>query len=138
MGEILAGTPQNNILYGLGGNDTLEGGAGDDALVGGLGADTFIYDLDPLIDNGNDIISGYSSLEGDIIVLQNAGGITISDLDDVLDFTINAGGKYEASLLHNNLTTSAGTIVFDNLAIAAGTTINFSLNPDFTVVLQHQ
>jgi len=129
----LVGTGGDNIIYGFGGNDTLNGGLGNDVLVGGLGGDAFAYNLS--IDNGNDTILDYNFLDGDIIALQTAGGTTINDLSDVLDFTINAGGQYEASLLQNDLATSAGTIIFDNLTVGAGTKVKFSLNPEYTVVL---
>ena len=123
MDSGLTGDSDANVIKGLVGNDT---------LTGGLGDDIFVYDLS--IDNGNDTILDYNFPEGDIIALQNAGGITMNDLDVVLDLTINAGG-FVASLLQNDLVTSAGTITFDNLAPVAGTIIQFSLNPEFTVIL---
>ena len=55
----------NDKLYGDVGNDTLNGGKGNDTLTGGNGKDIFFF----ASSEGNDVITDYSSAQGDLIRL---------------------------------------------------------------------
>ena len=83
-----------DVLYGDEGNDTIEGrahsdrifgGAGDDFIAGGdcadtisggLGADAFIFRTG---DKGIDVISDFSSTEGDFLIFDGVSAVTRGD-----------------------------------------------------------
>jgi len=78
LNDTLFGDDGNDILFGEAGMDTLSGGAGDDTLNGGLGtdsltggsgADRFVFDTAISSPANVDVITGFSSSDGDKIVL---------------------------------------------------------------------
>lgn len=69
--DRLEGGAGNDVLNGGAGKDMLIGGLGDDTLTGGAGADRFVFD--GLLDNGKDVITDFSSADGDKLVFS---GIT--------------------------------------------------------------
>ncbi|MGY2443454.1 M10 family metallopeptidase, partial [Pseudomonas sp. SDO52101_S400] len=67
----LLGNAQNNVLIGNASNNVLNGGAGADTLTGGGGADTFVFGAvnEMGLGNNRDVITDFSSLQGDKIDL---------------------------------------------------------------------
>ncbi len=95
----LHGDAGNDKITGGSGDDTINGGAGDDQLDGGAGQDTFVFS--PADGNGDDVISGLTSLENDAIDLSayNLKEADLMNLIDVfgtnvrIDLTSVGGGK---------------------------------------------
>ena len=71
---------------GADGRDVLNGGDGNDRLTGGAGADIFVLDKS---DSGTDIITDFSVLDGDKILIDKANG----SRDDTID-KLNRAGYY--------------------------------------------
>ncbi|WP_291297296.1 Ig-like domain-containing protein [Elioraea sp.] len=71
---VADGGAGNDALVGGIRNDSLTGGDGDDVLTGGLGADRFLFDSD----DGTDIITDFSTIQGDKVVLEGGGGPVIA------------------------------------------------------------
>ena len=63
--DELIGGSGNDVLRGWSGDDWLTGGAGDDEISGGAGADTI------RLSKGNDLIFGFSVIEGDRLELES-------------------------------------------------------------------
>lgn len=85
--DRLRGGVANDVLYGGLGDDKLDGGPGDDnlkgeggtdTLTGGSGADYFNY---PEYDGSTDIITDYSSADGDTVT---AASFSVRGADTVL------------------------------------------------------
>jgi Ca2+-binding RTX toxin-like protein len=68
----LVGTAFADVISGGGGNDSILGGLGKDILTGGTGADIFRFDTTLSITTSPDIITDFSSTDGDVIQLENA------------------------------------------------------------------
>ena len=68
--DELIGGSSNDVLRGGNGGDWLTGGAGDDEISGGAGADSI------RLSEGNDLIFGFSVIEGDRLELEK--GMTFS------------------------------------------------------------
>ena len=68
--DELIGGSGNDVLRGGNGGDWLTGGAGDDEISGGAGADSI------RLSEGNDLIFGFSVIEGDRLELE--AGMTFS------------------------------------------------------------
>ncbi|TDK54155.1 calcium-binding protein, partial [Pseudomonas moraviensis] len=68
---IATGNSLSNTLTGNSANNVLSGGAGSDTLIGGAGADTFVFGAvnEMGIGAGRDVITDFSSLQGDKIDL---------------------------------------------------------------------
>jgi Ca2+-binding RTX toxin-like protein len=93
--DILNGGEGNDLLKGGRGNDTLLGGVGDDylnggteldRLTGGAGADQFVFDTVPNSRTNVDIITDFSSSNGDKLVFEDtvfarlSGGVNADTL----------------------------------------------------------
>lgn len=99
--NILDGGLGNDVLSGGGGNDKLTGGAGKDSMSGGAGADTFIF-VSPNDSAANmDVITDFSSKDGDKINLHGifAGKATFlgtgafsGGANAEVNYTTNAAG----------------------------------------------
>lgn len=63
--DSILGNSGNDKLYGDAGNDTLNGGKGNDTLTGGAGKDVFFF----ASSEGNDVITDYTTTQGDLIRL---------------------------------------------------------------------
>ena len=75
--DVLRGGRGRDVLRGGSGNDFLQGGPGTDILTGGSGADIFYFGPS----SGQDIITDFSSWEGDsIIVNRSSFGLQASTL----------------------------------------------------------
>ena len=74
--DTLGGGIGNDILYGADGNDILAGGDGADSLYGGYGDDTYLFNLG----DGQDIISDYDPINGNLDVLTFGEGIRKEDV----------------------------------------------------------
>ncbi|MFC1237615.1 DUF5801 repeats-in-toxin domain-containing protein [Vibrio sp. F74] len=68
---MLLGTDGADILVGGAGGDLLIGGAGDDILTGAGGADQFIWTQSDFVSDSVDIITDFSTTEGDTINLSD-------------------------------------------------------------------
>jgi Ca2+-binding RTX toxin-like protein len=68
--DTLVGLAGDDSLDGGTGNDTLNGGPGNDTLTGGTGADCFYYNS---LADANDIITDFSSADGDKICISASG-----------------------------------------------------------------
>jgi Ca2+-binding RTX toxin-like protein len=89
--DVLYGGRGNDVLYGGQGNDLMAGGLGDDTLIGGPGADRYFFNLN----NGRDLILGFSGAEGDKL---DFGGQTYTAVDDGNGgtlFTLSGGGTVD-------------------------------------------
>jgi Ca2+-binding RTX toxin-like protein len=67
--NVLNGGAGNDTLVGGSGNDRLIGGEGTDSLTGGTGADTYVFGSVAEMGVGTlrDVISGFKSLDGDLL-----------------------------------------------------------------------
>jgi Ca2+-binding RTX toxin-like protein len=74
--DALLGGAGDDYLQGEEGNDTLDGGAGNDALIGGAGNNTYLFGRG---DGQDTVISGASSVAGQINVLQFKAGVLPGD-----------------------------------------------------------
>jgi Ca2+-binding RTX toxin-like protein len=74
--DSLLGGAGDDYLQGEDGNDTLDGGSGNDALVGGAGNNTYLFGRG---DGQDTVISGVSSVAGQINVLQFKAGVLPND-----------------------------------------------------------
>lgn len=76
LGNILMGMDGDDTLIGGGGTasalDSLSGGLGQDTLTGGAGRDLFCF-FSPHQLEGDDVITDFSALEGDKILVSAAG-----------------------------------------------------------------
>jgi Ca2+-binding RTX toxin-like protein len=68
----LVGTAFADVISGGDGNDSILGGLGKDILTGGTEADIFRFDTTLSITASPDIITDFSSTDGDVIQLENA------------------------------------------------------------------
>ena len=69
-GNVMFGGVGDDTLSGYGGTDILDGGLGDDTLTGGADNDRFVFDA---LGWGNDVITDYSSAEGDRVAIEHVG-----------------------------------------------------------------
>jgi Ca2+-binding RTX toxin-like protein len=84
--DNLIGGNGADLLEGGDGDDQLEGGAGADTLVGGSGADRFFYRQADLLDGSIDVIQGFSSAQGDKILLSMIDADLSTALNDKFVF----------------------------------------------------
>ena len=103
--DILSGGDGNDSLYGGAGNDTLIGGLGEDILTGGDDHDIFKWTANDVAgtttsSHQKDIITDFSTTQGDQLdladVLQGEG----STLDSYLTFAKSADGKDAVISVH--------------------------------------
>jgi len=89
-GDAINGTGNalDNLLTGNGSDNVLVGGAGKDTLVGGIGADVFalLSAADSAADTLRDIISDFSSADGDTVDLSALDANTATGGDDAFSF----------------------------------------------------
>jgi serralysin len=123
LGNVLVGNTGNNVLNGGAGQDTLIGGIGTDTLIGGVGADRFVFSaLNELgIGSGRDVISDFSSLQGDKIDLSKFDA-------NVLTATLN-----KFSFIDSNEFTTAGQLRFVDHILYGN--VNGDLGADFEIQL---
>ena len=81
------------------------GGAGDDLMVGGLGSDQFV------MSKGHDLIQDFDPLDGDLVLVEDPGLISINETDSGLMLTLE---KTDNSLFLKGLTSDdvAGYAIF--------------------------
>ena len=75
----MTGNRGKNTLSGLAGDDTLEGGLGNDVLTGGEGADHFVFSTATA---GNDTITDFTAVDGDLLVFSGLEVGTFVYLED--------------------------------------------------------
>ena len=121
-----------NIIHGLGGDDVIKGsdsddeihgGAGNDTLTGNGGSDTFIYAFD---NAGNDTITDFSLVEGDILHLADLlEGEEVTSLDQYLSFSlVGADTVISIDRDGDNATTSdQHTLTLQDIDLTSGGTL---------------
>jgi VCBS repeat-containing protein len=95
--DVIWGGGNDNILDGGAGNDSLAGGIKTDHMTGGLGKDKFIFTATA----GNDVITDFSSDEGDSIHLYyRSSTLSVAEpesvgvwLSETIEFTLNGGSS---------------------------------------------
>ncbi len=88
--DVLYGGADNDTIFGGGGDDALYGGTGSDSLQGG-GGDDYLWIADG---SGNDTLIGGEINEtsmGDSLLVQSAGGVTITLSGDETGTAISSG-----------------------------------------------
>ena len=99
--DSILGNSGNDKLYGDVGNDTLNGGKGNDTLTGGTGKDVFFF----ASSEGNDIITDYSSTQGDLIRLGTSSMSTSMSGNNVIlkvstgKITVNNAKSQQVSVI---------------------------------------
>ncbi|MDY6983046.1 MAG: hypothetical protein SV422_08160, partial [Pseudomonadota bacterium] len=73
--DLIEGLAGNDSISGLDGDDTLSGGSGNDTLTGGIGADSFVFSFSFNLLFNTDVITDFSTSDGDKIML---GGVLFS------------------------------------------------------------
>lgn len=98
--DYLAGVGGVDVLYGMEGDDILDGGTGDDVVSGGTGNDVMtggagsdVFEISAG-DGGDNTITDFSQLDGDIIVFENTYGI--SDLAGLIALLSGTGDGDDA------------------------------------------
>lgn len=93
---MLTGNSGNNILTGGNVADTLICGAGSDSMSGGLGADTFDFNAisESLVGVNRDVITDFSSAQGDKIDLSGIDANTTVANDQLFSSTIITSGAF--------------------------------------------
>ncbi len=92
--DKLTGGADNDTLSGGDGNDTLNGGTGDDRMTGGAGADHFEFTNR----GGNDVITDFSTKQGDRIALDAAlwdGDLAKDDVVGQFAKVVNGSIEFE-------------------------------------------
>ncbi|MBT8155915.1 S8 family serine peptidase [Epibacterium ulvae] len=115
--DLLEGGADNDKLIGHEGNDTLVGGAGRDVLRGDEGADTYVFDLEDA--DTLDVLFGFSSEEGDTIVVEGLDG----DDDVTFDLLFKDNGSVFLEAEVNGETTRLAKLVDfqdDDLTVEMG------------------
>lgn len=115
----------DDVLDGGDGNDVLEGGPGWDVLTGGAGADTFNYR--PADIGERDIITDFSSKEGDIINLGLIDANSKTAKNDAFSFIGEGAFTKVAGQLHY-VQVEGGIVVEGDL--------NGDAKADFSIFLQ--
>jgi Ca2+-binding RTX toxin-like protein len=68
--DLLLGGDGADVLFGGSEDDVLFGELGDDTMTGGTGADTFVW-LNTDAENGTDIVTDFSTSDGDVLDLRD-------------------------------------------------------------------
>jgi len=123
--DTLDGGNGNDALDGGNGNDVLIGGQGSDLLIGAAGADRFDFNsmFDSLLGGNRDVISDFSSAQGDKIDLAS------------LDANTGLTGNQAFSFIGSAEFTGAGQIRFDAATGAIQCNVDGSLSADFEIGL---
>ena len=111
--DTIIGGADNDRLFGSGGDDILNGGDGEDTLQGGSGADTLtggskadVFKF-ALMTDGTDIITDFSSTEGDKIQVVAANfGLTVGA-------TAILAAAYSGTNAQFRYSTMDGRLLFD-------------------------
>ena len=131
------GNAQDNVIIGNAGNNRIVGGLGRDTLTGNAGADRFVFNR--LEDSasggfGADLITDFSSAEGDRIRLTGIDAVSATAQDDAFAFigtsafsaagqvrTFVSGGVTNVAInTDNNLATTEMVIALTgNLTLSA-------------------
>ena len=102
LGDSINGGDGNDVLSGNAGADQLTGGPGSDILTGGAGADSFIFtalsEFGPA--SAPDVITDFSSLDGDKIRLDQIDANTAASGNQAFAFLGTAGFSGIAGQLH--------------------------------------
>ncbi|OJX70395.1 hypothetical protein [Magnetospirillum sp. 64-120] len=114
----------NDTLNGGAGNDTLVGNGGNDQLTGGADADQFLFyssafDVAAL---GTDIITDFSSAQGDTVALSVA---TFSGLGSAGPFA-DGTDYFESSTLQSSYGSGAGIIVVGDSTGTGGVSLYYA------------
>ncbi len=102
LGDSINGGDGNDVINGNAGADSLTGGPGSDILTGGAGADSFIFtalsDFGPA--SAPDVITDFSSLDGDKIRLDPIDASTVASGNQAFTFLGTAGFTGVPGQLH--------------------------------------
>jgi Ca2+-binding RTX toxin-like protein len=99
-GLPLIGTSGDDYLAGDSGNNTLNGGAGNDTLVGGTGNDAYLFNLG----GGQDTISEYDSIAGNVDTIRFGAGITADTITfsrNGYDLVLSINGTTDQLTIYN-------------------------------------
>jgi T1SS-143 domain-containing protein len=128
----LNGTSGNDTLESNGDAEILVGGLGNDTLTGGGEADIFGFNLG--VDDGDDTITDFTGSEDILkfIDVVDGAGNDIQDVDDMITSIVNDGtGDVQVNF------TNGGSIVFEDIAFAAQTSIAHLVDNNMQVVVDH-
>jgi hypothetical protein len=128
----LNGTSGNDTLESNGDAEILVGGLGNDTLTGGGEADIFVFNVG--VDDGDDTITDFTGSEDILkfIDVVDGAGDDIQDVDDMITSIVNDGtGDVQVNL------TNGGSIVFEDIAFAAQTSIADLVDNNSQVVVDH-
>jgi VCBS repeat-containing protein len=128
----LNGTSGNDTLESNGDAEILVGGLGNDTLTGGGEADIFVFNVG--VDDGDDTITDFTGSEDILkfIDVVDGAGDDIQDVDDMITSIVNDGaGDVQVNL------TNGGSIVFEDIAFAAQTSIADLVGNNSQVVVDH-
>jgi serralysin len=92
--DWLQGAKGNDILFGGQGDDLIRGGQGDDWLTGDRGNDSLWGDLGAdriRLSEGNDVVWGFSALEGDRLEISEGLGYSLLELDGNIELASGLG-----------------------------------------------
>lgn len=129
--DILTGSTGDDTLSGGTGNDTLSGGAGRDTMEGGTGADIFVFATGDSSSAIFDEITGFSSVEKDIINLVAVDANANLAGDQALTFI----GSAAFSNVAGQLRVHAGTASGGGVATIIDGDTNGDGTADFSIAL---
>jgi Ca2+-binding RTX toxin-like protein len=123
VSNTLTGNSGSNVLDGGAGNDVLVGGKGADTLIGGAGVDRFDFNYltDSPIGAGRDVISDFSSADGDKIDLST------------LDANTGVSGNQAFTFIGDAAFSAAGQIRFADGVLQGN--VNGDVVADFEIGL---
>jgi Ca2+-binding RTX toxin-like protein len=99
--DILLGEGGNDIIYGGQDADGILGGYGNDVLFGNAGADAFFFNTFGEGNEGHDTIYGFSSAQGDSLVLTNASVASSAATAAGLTLTLSTGTQITLIGVHD-------------------------------------
>ncbi len=101
--DNLTGGKGNDTLNGGTGNDMLDGEGGHDMLTGGTGADTFVFDSNAAGKGGDDVVTDFNMLDGDVIDIQSVvSGFDPNNLANFVQLTDDGNGNTIVSVNTGN------------------------------------
>ncbi|KIT14635.1 calcium-binding protein [Jannaschia aquimarina] len=110
--DKLNGGVDNDTLLGDLGDDTLSGDKGSDIVTGGAGADTFVFNPGVLEEGDLDIITDFSTAEGDVFRMDRFNEADISVQAAGLDTEMLFKGEVFAVVQNTNAAEVENALIF--------------------------